>query len=71
MRQKLLMALIDEITGNVSKAKTASKSSKAVKSNKFEYDKAKISKQYPDIAPAILAVDKKTGKEFLQKIKFC
>jgi hypothetical protein len=31
------------------------------------YDMAKIAKQYPDIAPPVLAIDKKTGKEFLQK----
>lgn len=31
------------------------------------YDMEKIGKQYPDIAPPVLAIDKKTGKEFLQK----
>ena len=31
------------------------------------YNPAKIANQYPDTAPAVLAVDKKTGKEFLQK----
>lgn len=32
------------------------------------YDMAKIAKQYPDIAPPVLAIDKKSGKEFLQKV---
>ena len=31
------------------------------------YDRAKIANQYPDTAPAVLAKDPKTGKEFLQK----
>jgi hypothetical protein len=31
------------------------------------YDQAKIAKQYPDLAPPVLATDAKTGKEFLQK----
>lgn len=32
------------------------------------YDMAKIAKQYPDTMPPVLAFDKKTGKEFLQKV---
>jgi hypothetical protein len=32
------------------------------------YDMAKIANQYPDIAPPMMAIDKKTGKEFLQKV---
>jgi hypothetical protein len=31
------------------------------------YNPAKIANQYPDMAPAVLTKDKKTGKEFLQK----
>jgi hypothetical protein len=42
---------------------------KAVKSaaKKFNYDPYKMSQQYPDVIPPVLAVDAKTGKEFLQK----
>jgi hypothetical protein len=39
---------------------------KAVKGG-LGYDQAKIAMQYPDVAPPELAIDKKTGKEFLQK----
>jgi hypothetical protein len=39
---------------------------KAVKGG-LGYDQAKIAMQYPDVAPPVLAVDPKTGKEFLQK----
>jgi hypothetical protein len=40
---------------------------KGKKAAEVGYDMAKIGKQYPDIAPPVLAIDKKTGKEFLQK----
>lgn len=42
---------------------------KAVKqvAKKFNYDPYKMSQQYPDVIPPVLAVDAKTGKEFLQK----
>ena len=42
---------------------------KAVKdvAKKFNYDPYKMSQQYPDVIPPVLAVDPKTGKEFLQK----
>ena len=40
---------------------------KGKKAAEVGYDMAKIAKQYPDIAPPVLAIDKKTGKEFLQK----
>lgn len=33
----------------------------------FGYDKFKISQQYPDVIPPVLATDAKTGKEFFQK----
>jgi hypothetical protein len=39
----------------------------ASKADDVGYDRAKIAQQYPDTAPAVLAKDKKTGKEFLQK----
>jgi hypothetical protein len=34
---------------------------------KFNYDPYKMSQQYPDVVPPVLAIDAKTGKEFLQK----
>jgi hypothetical protein len=34
---------------------------------KFNFDQYKMSQQYPDVIPPVLAVDAKTGKEFLQK----
>ena len=34
---------------------------------KFGYDPKKVSLNYPDIAPPVLTVDPKTGKEFFQK----
>jgi len=34
---------------------------------KFGYDPAKVAKAYPDIIPPVMAVDAKTGKEYLQK----
>ncbi len=42
---------------------------KAVKSaaKKFNFDPYKMSQQYPDVIPPVLAIDAKTGKEFLQK----
>jgi hypothetical protein len=36
-------------------------------SKKFNYDPYKMSQQYPDVIPPVLAVDAKTGKEFMQK----
>lgn len=41
---------------------------KGKKAAEAGYDMAKIAKQYPDIAPPVMAIDKKTGKEFLQKV---
>lgn len=55
-------------------AKVADKSRKAKKASDATikalrgYDPAKIARQYPDTAPPVLAKDKKTGKEFLQKV---
>jgi hypothetical protein len=40
---------------------------KGKKAAEAGYDMAKIANQYPDIAPPVLAIDKKSGKEFLQK----
>jgi hypothetical protein len=34
---------------------------------KFNFDQYKMSQQYPDVIPPVLAIDAKTGKEFLQK----
>lgn len=34
---------------------------------KFNYDPYKMSQQYPDVIPPVLAIDAKTGKEFFQK----
>jgi hypothetical protein len=34
---------------------------------KFKYDRYKISQDYPEVIPPVLATDAKTGKEFLQK----
>lgn len=34
---------------------------------KFGYDPKKVAQQYPETIPPVLTVDKKTGKEFLQK----
>ena len=34
---------------------------------KFNFDPYKMSQQYPDVIPPVLAIDAKTGKEFLQK----
>jgi hypothetical protein len=36
-------------------------------SKKFNYDPYKMSQQYPDVIPPVLAIDPKTGKEFFQK----
>lgn len=43
---------------------------KAVKgvAKKFNYDPYKMSQQYPDVVPPVLAKDPKTGKEFFQKV---
>ena len=35
---------------------------------KFNFDKFKMSQQYPDVVPPVLATDPKTGKEFFQKV---
>ncbi len=35
---------------------------------KFNYDPYKMSQQYPDVVPPVLAKDPKTGKEFFQKV---
>lgn len=65
-------AVVGPTVGTALKApRAATKGAKAAK--KIEaaieagYDAAKMAKQYPDLAPPVLAVDKKTGKEFLQK----
>jgi len=75
---KLGMALASigmvPVVGGASRAvsKTRSKSKASVdalrkKADDLGYDIEKIANQYPDIAPPVLAKDKKTGKEFLQK----
>jgi hypothetical protein len=35
---------------------------------KFNFDQYKMSQQYPDVVPPVLAKDPKTGKEFFQKV---
>jgi hypothetical protein len=35
---------------------------------KFNFDKFKMSQQYPDVVPPVLATDPKTGKEFFEKV---
>jgi hypothetical protein len=35
--------------------------------DKFKYDRYKISQDYPEVIPPVMAIDAKTGKEFLQK----
>lgn len=55
------------LAGGVTKGIQKIVKSKAGKTADLGYDQAKIAQQYPDIAPPVLATDKKTGKEFLQK----
>lgn len=53
------------LAGGVTKGIQAARKGK--KGAELGYDQAKIANQYPDLAPPVLAKDKKTGKEFLQK----
>lgn len=56
------------VAGGVTKGiNTIRKARTAKDAVELGYDQAKIAQQYPDVAPPVLATDKKTGKEFLQK----
>jgi len=59
-------AVLGVLPGAAGAVKVAPGLAKAVKGG-LGYDQAKIAMQYPDVAPPVLAVDPKTGKEFLQK----
>jgi len=59
-------AVLGVLPGAAGAVKVAPGLAKAVKGG-LGYNQAKIAMQYPDVAPPLPAVDKTTGKEFLEK----
>jgi hypothetical protein len=68
MQQSPLNAMMPQMAGGGKVGALGSIAKKGLElSKKFNYDPYKMSQQYPDVIPPVLAVDAKTGKEFMQK----
>jgi hypothetical protein len=68
MQQSPLSSMMPQMAGGGKVGALGSIAKKGLElSKKFNYDPYKMSQQYPDVIPPVLAVDAKTGKEFMQK----